>query len=168
MKKSVKIWVLLAALGIAVGLASGCRKDVYVTPPPSLIGKYIGTYTYQEDNGATLIVDTTQPITFDFSSIVFSMDLDTSRMAESGRVTCDVLGYYSYEGSVVLSYTSPTLGGEPGKRNKTNKICRESDVPEGAFGLQQPADSVLLIQQTTKSGPGPTIFVNKIIRLAPR
>jgi hypothetical protein len=141
-----RIWILLAsavALSIILAWAASCRKDIYVEPPPSIIGKYKGTFCYREDdhNALTTDIDTCQFVKFTFTADSWLMYLDENESAPVDRMACDCNGDYALENGVQMVLIDS---------NSTNKVCTYSWLPSGSFLLIQSETDTLctiLLQQ---------------------
>ncbi len=142
MKKSVGLWIVLLFLALGFSWIVGCRDDINVPFPPSLIGDYHGTYAYQEVVGIDTNVLEEDLITFRFTSSDFSMYKDSS-IPESMRVFCDVSGEYSLEDGVLMTLIDSSL---------TPVTCFLSWGPNGFFGLDQTTDTVKLTQVINDEG----------------
>ena len=145
MSRSVLFWIcLLIVLTMLAGWTIGCRNDINVPFPPSLVGDYTGIYSFVEVGvlGDT-VYDTSQVITFRFTQSSYEMVKDTS-IAESLRVFCDNLGEYELRDGV-------TMGCEGNDCNFTRGVCTEEWNPNGYFGLDQTSDTMRLLQDQTDS-----------------
>lgn len=143
-----RVWTLIAlvvALSIVFAWISSCRKDIYVEPPPSILGKYKGTYTYKEDDGNPYSknVDTSQAVKVTFFSDIWLMYIDLTKTKESDRVACDCKGVYTLDNGVQLDTTNGNL---------TKGVCTPDWLPVGSFQLirnQNDTLCPLLIQQVS-------------------
>jgi len=142
MKKSVGFWIVLLVLALGFSWSVGCRDDVNVPFPPSLLGDYHGTFAYQKVDGIDTLVNEEALITFRFTSSDFSMYKD-STIPESLRVFCDVAGEYEVEDGVSMTLVDSSL---------TPVTCFLNWGPDGFFGLDQTTDSVKLTQVKTVGG----------------
>lgn len=142
MKKSVGLWMVLLFLALGFSWVVGCRDDINVPFPPSLLGDYHGVYAYQEVEGIDTQVNEEALITFRFTSSDFSMYKDTS-IPESLRVFCDVAGEYELEDGVIMTLIDSSL---------TPVTCFVQYGPSGFFALDQTTDSVKLTQVKTEEG----------------
>jgi len=141
-----KIWTLISlvvAVSIVLAWAASCRKDIYVEPPPSILGKYKGTYTYVEDDGNPLTknIDTSQFIKVIFFTDTWLMYIDLTKTKETDRIACDCKGEYTLENGVQMDTTYGNL---------TQGVCTLSWLPVGSFQLiRSQTDTLcpLLIQQ---------------------
>ena len=136
-----RVWVLislLVALSIVLAWAVSCRKDIYVEPPPSIVGTYKGTYCYREGNN---LIDTCQGVKVTFKADTWIMYIDTNRTKEAQRMACDCDGDYTLENGVQLDTTHGNL---------TKSVCTESWLPVGSFQMirnQNDTTCPLLLQQ---------------------
>ncbi len=152
MRKFARFWVVALVFTIGIACFIGCRGDITVPEPPTLNGRYVGLYTYTEvTNGTDTLYDTTQAVSFKFTSTSFSMRVEED---ESDRVFCDVDGKYELgSAGAELTYTDPSVG---------VKICTESYGPEGAYSLDQTSDTTRLLHiHSDEDG----VVVNKRLRL---
>ena len=122
MKKVVSLLLLVGVIAFAYG----CRKDLFVSPPESLSGDYVGTYIYKFEGQA----ETNQPVTWRFTSTGYDMRYDEDR--GSGREFCDNVGEYEYEGSAV----NLTVIVE----NLNQDLCSPDQNPEGRFSVFRPIE----------------------------
>ncbi|MBI5266238.1 MAG: hypothetical protein HY851_03295 [candidate division Zixibacteria bacterium] len=144
-----RYWTLLAslvALSIMLAWVASCRKDIYVEPPPSIVGKYKGTYCYSEDdnNELTADVDTCQYVKVTFTADTWLMYLDENKTAAADRMACDCNGDYTLENGVQLVLVDS---------NSTNKVCTYTWLPSGSFLLiQDEADTLcpVVLRQSLK------------------
>ena len=130
--KKVVCLVLLAGVLLFV---YGCRKDVFVDPPPSLTGEYQGIYIYKFE-GQT---ESSQPIIWRFTSLSYTMWYDEE--SGTGQTFCDNRGQYVMDGSTVtMETTDPNLNAD---------VCATGANPAGAFAVYHPTiedDTLKLIQ----------------------
>ncbi len=152
MRKSLKKLVPLTGL-LLVATATimwGCREDVFVEPPPSLIGEYQGIYTFQLRDGLTVVESKVQGINWVFTTSTYRMRWDTT-VVQAGvsieRQFCDVDGFYELVSGVELEVDDP---------NVTQVVCTEGDNPSGFFTLIQQGDSVRLVQELLNETTGIT------------
>lgn len=130
----MKRLVLLGVIGVmALGLwaSTGCRDDIFIPPPPSLLGDYEGVFIYKE--GTQLPAE--QTITWRFTGNGYLMTLDGT---EGERLFCDVAGFYTLENGVSMELTDS---------NRTAKTCDPTKGPAGQFALITVADTIFLRQQ---------------------
>ena len=144
----MKKLVGLAALILLLALVLACRKDVFVEPPPSLTGDYIGSYTWDPDDAPAV----TQPITWRFSSNGYSMyydeESDTRPPDQKAQNFCNTLGNYELVNGVQLS---------PTDWNVNSDLCQDSLGPFGTFQLDQSTDTVKMTQYNSERGETKTI-----------
>jgi len=129
-----KVVSLLLLAGVVL-FAYGCRKDLFVEPPPSLSGDYVGIYIYKFAGQA----ETSQPVTWRFTSSGYTMRYDDSR--GDGRKFCDNVGEYTYQGSSV-DFTSVL-------DNLNQDLCSPDQNPVGRFSVDNPDefdDTLYLVQ----------------------
>lgn len=130
--KKVVCLVLLAGV---VLFAYGCRKDVFVQPPPSLSGDYEGIII-QKYEGQT---ESSQYITWRFSTTGYQMRMDEDKGGD--RFFCDNVGTYEFLGSRVEMETTID--------NLNADVCSPDANPSGQFSVFQPTvedDTLKLIQ----------------------
>ena len=130
--KKVVCLVLLTGILLSV---FGCRKDVFVDPPPSLRGEYKGIIIRKFEGQA----ETNQLITWRFDGQAYTMWYDEDN--GSGREFCDNQGLYELDGSIVKMETT--------NGNLTDEVCAEGSNPEGSFAVDHPTidnDTLKLIQ----------------------
>ncbi|RKX23732.1 MAG: hypothetical protein DRP45_09815 [Candidatus Zixiibacteriota bacterium] len=131
MNRFLRFWIVLLVLTMVISILVGCRDDIVVPPPASLIGLYEGTYTYREICGIDTNWDTTQLVTMRFTNTSYSMMMDAI-VPDTERVFCDVMGDYELVGGCKLEQTDSNL---------TNMVCTPRQNPKGSFGINF-ADSV--------------------------
>jgi len=124
--------VSLVLLTLIVLACLQCRKDVFVEPPPSLMGEYEGIYIYKFAGQA----EQEQLITWRFSSISYRVSYDEEN--GSGRQFCDAAGTYEWAGSrTTLIETDP---------NVRASLCITDQNPTGVFAIDQSTDTLVMIQ----------------------
>jgi hypothetical protein len=147
MKRVWTVISLVVAVSIVLAWAASCRKDVYVEPPPSILGNYKGTYCYNEDdnNPLTTDLDTCQAVkvTFNLSGWIMYMDADVT--PDSARMSCDCRGDYTLENGVQM-----IIGDDSKDSNLTNQVCTYGWLPGGSYQLlrNQSESCELLLQQS--------------------
>ena len=180
MRKSLAFVGSLTVAVLILGLVPACRNDLFVEPPPSVIGLYKGIYTVIEiSNGIDTVDHRSQFIRFSFRSDQWDMTWDDEPTQAPPDDTasvniqyfCDPEGSYELENGVILTIDDP---------NRFKKVCTLDDNPEGRFALDQSqVDSALidllgtgvykptprLTQVTTDPTTGNEI--QKTLRLAP-
>ncbi len=123
----------LAVLIIMVACIAGCAGDVFVEPPPSLSGTYIGTYSYQQGEQSPVV----QEVVWVFTTDRYFMELPETDPAPT-REFCDVVGTYSLSANVDMELINGNLNQD---------ICDESKDPEGTFSLNQSVAGRVLMKQ---------------------
>ena len=143
MRKSLSYSVISLLLIVVVGWSFGCRDDVVVPIPPSLIGDYTGSYAMMQISGVDTLVDTTQLVDFRFTDKTYNMKILPP--AEELRFFCDCAGDYTLENGVQFIETDGNL---------TNKVCTPANNPTGSFGLDRSTlpDTMLIKQDLTDGG----------------
>lgn len=140
MKRSLGLWVILVLLVSTLTWVVGCRNDIEVPFPPTLLGLYEGIYSYVEiQNGIDTIVDTSQLVTFKFGDEFYLMTKDET-IPDSLRVFCDIEGDYGLDNGVQLTITDP---------NRTRGVCTFEHNPFGSFGLDQTSDTIRMRHDST-------------------
>lgn len=141
MKSSVSFWVVVLTLALAAGVFMSCRDDVTVPFPPTINGRYVGYYSLQKIELASLdtVVDTSQLVSCTFRDGDFAMVKDGS-IEEADRVFCDVEATYILGNGVEMEITDS---------NFTRGVCTQEWGPGGYFGLDQTTDTMRLLQDVT-------------------
>jgi hypothetical protein len=142
MKRAWTLLLLVVLSSIVLAWAASCRKDIFVPPPPSIIGTYRGVYEYTEDdnNPQTSNLDTSQFVKVIFKGDTWLMNLDEARTPASARMACDCNGDYTLENGVQMVLIDS---------NSTNKVCTYSWLPSGSFQLiQEETDSLCSVRLT--------------------
>ncbi len=140
-----RIWTLIslvALLSVVAAFIASCRKDIFVPPPPSIIGTYRGVYEYSEDdhNDLTTDLDTSQHVKVIFKADTWIMNIDAAATSEDKRMACDCNGDYTLENGVQVILVDS---------NSTNKVCTYSWLPSGSFQLiQEESDSLCKVRLT--------------------
>ncbi len=140
-----RVWTLISLavlLSVVAAWVGSCRKDIFVPPPPSIIGTYRGVYEYSEDdhNDLTTDLDTSQFVKVIFKADTWIMNIDGARTPEDKRMACDCNGDYSLENGVQLILIDS---------NSTNKVCTYDWLPFGSFQLiQEENDSLCSVKLT--------------------
>lgn len=127
------VGLLLVVAGIE--FIGGCRADVTVSPPPSLAGKYKGTYSVQEGSGQSAQV---QDIVWTFKSTSYSYALDTNVVPRPIRVFCDAYGGYELTSGVDLSQ-DPSW--------QSHEVCNGDKNPTGLFNILINTGTELILKQ---------------------
>lgn len=152
--KNQAMKVLTVGALVLVGTALwSCRKDVFVEPPPSLIGTYKGfVYLRKEVNGSVTL-EKAQFVTWRFSDVRYQIRWDSIpnqaplSAAPNERQFCDSDGEYDLSAGIELIIIDPS---------PTPVVCIESENPEGFFSLNQsdPDTSVKIDQRITNAALG--------------
>ena len=141
--------VLLSVFAIAAVAFWSCRKDVTITPPPSLTGDYEGYYIFQR--GVT--PPESMCITVRFTQDRLQMRRDTMTCPDKPRIACDADGGYTLSANVELFALNDQ------SYNPTAQICDISRHPFGTFVIDQSVvGKVTLVSQT---GSGETLLYRK-------
>lgn len=131
MKKIASLILLFGVLAVFIG----CAEDVYVEPPPSLTGDYVGVYIIKEGSQ----VEQSGDITWRFSQNGYQMryqDIPTD------TISCECDGQYELENGVTLIEISS---------NPTQIRCDDSRNPTGFFQLDQSTDTVKMTQYDSET-----------------
>ena len=131
MKKIASLIFLFGVLAVFIG----CAEDVYVEPPPSLTGDYVGVFIIKEGNQVAESGD----ITWRFSQNGYQMryqDIPTD------TISCECDGQYELENGVNLIETSS---------NPTQITCTASRNPTGFFQLDQSTDTLKMTQYDSET-----------------
>lgn len=142
MKRAWTLISLVVLLAVVLAIAVSCRKDIFVPPPPSIVGTYRGVYSYSEDdhNPLTDNLDTSQYVKVIFKVDSWLMNIDGAKTPEDKRMACDCNGDYTLDNGVQLVLVDS---------NSTNKVCTYDWLPNGAFQLiQDETDSLCSVQLT--------------------
>ena len=141
-----RIWTVISLavlLSVVAAWVASCRKDIFVPPPPSIIGTYRGVYEYAEDDRnevTTNDLDTSQYVKVTFKADSWIMSLDEAKTPDYKRMACDCNGDYSLENGVQLILVDS---------NSTNKVCTYGWLPSGSFQLiQDENDSLCMVKLT--------------------
>jgi len=128
MRNKAGFILVIALLAIALTWSVGCRKNLEVPFPETLIGAYTGVYSILLVDGIDTLVDTLQYVTFRFTNTTYLMKLDKKLQDEGSQFFCDVEGDYKLESGVQFEELDDNL---------TNKVCTPAHNPTGGFGLNQ-------------------------------
>ena len=128
MRNKAGFILIVALLTIALTWSVGCRKDVEVDFPPTLIGAYSGIYSILVVDGIDTLVDTLQYVNFRFTNSTYLMKLNEKLQDPGTQFFCDVEGEYKLESGVQFDELDDNL---------TNKVCTPAHNPFGGFGLNQ-------------------------------
>jgi len=125
----MKRYVGLAVVVALVGVFIGCADDVFVEPPPSLIGDYVGTYSFKVGN--TPAVE--QEVNWRFTTATYTMRVANT---STDTISCNCAGDYVLENNVELVQITPVL--DP-------FTCDQGRNPQGVFGVDRSkVDTVFL------------------------
>jgi len=103
----------------------GCRDDVNVPFPETLIGDYEGTMSLMQIDGVDTVTDTTNQVTMRFTNKTYVLKV----VAEDDVLYfCSSSGDYTLENGVLLV---------EGEDNLDAQVCTPDDNPRGFFGLDQ-------------------------------
>lgn len=152
--------VLCAVVVVACALIIGCASDIYLDPPPSLAGRYAGTYARTDQGGSG--VKQEQNILWLFTDQKWVLDVDKDQY--TSFQICESFGRYSLEDRVRLTVDgSQPVGTLPGGDNWSS--CSDGLNPIGLFTLDRSTSTVVLLQLITDEAAGTSILVE--IRLDP-
>lgn len=140
--------VLLSVFAIAAIAFWSCRKDVTITPPPSLSGDYAGYYIFQ--SGVT--PPETMCITIRFTQETF-LEVWDSVVCPDRPAACPAKGGYRLDANVVL-YPIQLID-----TNYQARSCALARHPFGSYIIDQSIPGkVTLVSQT---GTGETLVYRK-------
>ncbi len=141
--------VLLSVLAIAAIVIYSCRKDITITPPPSLSGDYEGYYLIQRGN--------TPPesmcVAVRFTQDNFLLYWD-SLLCELPRIACDQKG--SYELASNLSLIQPSVGDSA----NSIAICDRERAVHGQYVVDQSTEGKVVLE--SQLGSGDTYLYRKL------
>ncbi|MBU0982778.1 MAG: hypothetical protein KKA42_02840 [candidate division Zixibacteria bacterium] len=142
MKKIASLWILLLVLALVGSVYVGCRDDITVPFPATLVGDYEGLYSYTGHIGSSDDSTIERPITMRFTKNDYDMNVDSSKVV-GDRVFCDVDGIYRLENGIYMDHPdSATYNG-----NVTNKTCTPEFNPYGYWSLDQSDPDTVRINQ---------------------
>ncbi len=138
MKKISVVLIAVFVIGV-VGLS--CREDVFLPPLPTLVGDYVGTYTFKRGEGVNA-VSVTQAVTWVFGETSYNMVADSSSdLFNETACFCKNFGSYALTDRVRL---------EPGSdRPAPDYPCTSCDPElsaQGLFALERPSGGIKLTQ----------------------
>jgi len=144
MRNKTGFILIVALLAIALTWSVGCRKDVEVPFPPTLIGEYTGTYSLFAIDGIDTLIDTLQYVTFRFTNTTYIVKLNEKLQDEGTLFFCFSEGEYVLENGVTFIETDENL---------ERHVCTPAHNPTGAFGLNQSTgtDTIIVKQDATDS-----------------
>lgn len=143
--------MLTAAAVVVAGAAMwSCREDVFVEPPPSLIGSYKGFIYLRTEVNGIVTLEKAQHVNWTFSDVRYRIRWDSLpnqaplSAAPNERQFCDSDGEYDLSAGIELIVIDPS---------PTPVVCIESQNPEGFFSLDQsdPDTSVKINQRVQVS-----------------
>ena len=140
--------VLLSVFAIAAIAFYSCRKDVTITPPPSLTGDYEGYYIFQR--GVT--PPESMCVTVRFTQDRFLMNWD-SITCELSRIACDQAGGYELSSNVSMIQT------RPGDSANSIAICDRERAVHGSYVIDQSVPG--RVTMVSQSGSGETFLYRK-------
>ena len=129
MKRFVGLVVIVALVGIFIG----CADDVFVEPPPSLIGDYAGTYSFKVGNTPAV----TQEVTWRFTTATYTMRVTGN---SPDTISCNCAGEYELGNNVELTQITPVL--DP-------FTCDQGRNPKGVFGLDQSKQDTVFLRRVS-------------------
>lgn len=153
LNRATSFWAVVLILAVGVGCFLGCRDDINVPFPPSIVGEWKGIYTYKQDGGAVSI-DTSQLVTFRFTASIYQEAMDTS-IPDTERVFCGVLGEYELRNGITMDQIDS---------NVPPSVCTFHQNPYGTFGINFPendADTLRMLHDSSDNG----VRMQKLIRL---
>lgn len=129
----MKRFVGLVACAAVIALGVGCADDVFVEPPPSLIGDYVGEYSVKVGNTPAV----TQEVNWRFTTATYQMRVSDN---SSDTISCNCAGEYSLSNNVELLEINPVL--DP-------FVCDQGRNPKGVFGLDQSKTDTVLLRRVS-------------------
>lgn len=164
--RSVRSWSfagLFAVLAL-VGIVVGCREDIFVEPPESLIGRYTGIYRFTSvKNGIDTTKDRSQYITWQFKSQEYLMLWDSTNNTPippdtaTDRQFCDNKGIYDLSSGITILVNSDG-------QNLRNSPCNTDENPDGFFSLDQSRPDTIYILQIAQN-PSANAEESRLIKL---
>ncbi len=156
MRNKAGFILIITLMVIAISWSVGCRKDVEVPFPPTLIGEYTGTYTLLAVDGIDTLIDTLQYVTFRFTNSTYIVKLNKKLQEVSTLFFCFSEGEYVLENGVTFIETDENL---------ERHVCTPAHNPTGAFGLNQSTgtDTIIIKQDVTDSLGGRSIKTLKLV-----
>lgn len=119
---TVAVFLLLL---VVLAWAIGCRDDVIVPFPETLIGDYTGTISLMQIDGVDTVTDTTNEVTVRFTNKTYVLKV----VAEDDLLYfCSSSGDYTLENGVLFVENEDNLDAQ---------VCTPDDNPRGFFGLDQ-------------------------------
>ncbi len=119
-------------------LLLSCAKDIYVDPPDSLRGFYIGKY-YVSHGLAGSTITKSDEVEWSFTDQQQFCDFIVPEGSE--RIFCDFSGFYTVDAN--LNLAKPLIA---------TQICITDDIPEGAFSVEwirvDDGNDTLILEQT--------------------
>lgn len=154
---------LLAVLLIAAIGLYNCRKDVVIEPPPSLVGRYTGTYTRAVQVPESLPVS--QHIVWVFTDTKYYMDFDSAFYPDQKAVDtcrmCDVAGIYLVSSGVLLTTDNPQ------DSNRTKRSCIVGYAPDGQYQLDQSTPNTVKMSGLSQNAAGQNVLKTINLTLKP-
>lgn len=129
----MKRFVGLAVFVALIGVFFGCADDVFVEPPPSLIGDYAGTYSFKVGNTPAILQD----VTWRFTTQTYTMRVTGT---SGDTISCNCAGDYELGNNVDLQQVTPVL--DP-------FTCDQGRNPKGVFGLDQSAQDTVFLRRVS-------------------
>ena len=129
----MKRFVGLVAVASLFALFIGCADDVFVEPPPSLIGDYDGTFSVKVGNTPAV----TQEVNWRFTTATYQMRVSD---ASPDTICCNSAGEYTLSSNVELNEINPVL--DP-------FVCNQEGNPKGVFGLDQSKTDTVLLKRVS-------------------
>ena len=125
MRMRVGAAVIFLLAGIALTWVIGCRNDINVPYPETLIGDYEGTYSLMQIQGIDTITDTTNSITVRFTNTTYVIKVVAT---DEKLFFCSSSGEYKLENGVEFVQDEGNLDAQ---------VCTPDNNPMGFFGLDQ-------------------------------
>ncbi|MFZ1683773.1 MAG: hypothetical protein WAU88_06530 [Candidatus Zixiibacteriota bacterium] len=130
---------------------NGCHCGDPVTPPPSPVGLYAGTYARVVQGTDSSLV---HYMIWVFTDKQFYMDYDTTHYSnQADAQVCDVGGRYEIEAGITLTADSSQ------DSTRTDRVCTKSYAPFGMYQLNQSVEGEITMTSLTQNLQG-----NNVIR----
>jgi hypothetical protein len=128
---------------------NGCHCVDPVTPPPSLVGLYTGTYARIVQGTDSSLV---HYMTWVFTDQKFYMDYDSTHYPNSADAqVCDVGGSYVTEAGITLTADSAQ------DFSRTDRLCVKSYAPFGQYQLDQSVEGEITMTSLTENPQGNSV-----------
>ena len=129
----MKRFVGLVVVASMFALFIGCADDVFVEPPPSLIGDYVGEFSVKVGNTPAVV----QEVNWRFTTATYQMRVSD---VSPDTISCNCAGDYVLGNNVELVEINPVL--DP-------FVCDQGRNPKGVFGLDQSKTDTVLLRRVS-------------------